>query len=55
VKEQRSLAQKQALLAKKQGLEADNSHLGNHLILLWDDPNRVPPKAQDHKLKVGTA
>jgi hypothetical protein len=32
---------------KKQRLSAENDgdemHLGNHLVLLWDDPNRVPP------------
>ncbi len=32
---------------KKQRLAADNDgdemHLGHHLVLLWDDPNRVPP------------
>lgn len=29
---------------KEQRLAADNDkHLGNHLVLLWDDPNRVPP------------
>ena len=29
---------------KEQRFAADNDkHLGNHLVLLWDDPNRVPP------------
>ncbi|MBE9215390.1 hypothetical protein IQ247_22445 [Plectonema cf. radiosum LEGE 06105] len=29
---------------KEQRFVADNDkHLGNHLVLLWDDPNRVPP------------
>jgi vWA-MoxR associated protein C-terminal domain/Effector-associated domain 10/vWA-MoxR associated protein middle region (VMAP-M) 1 len=23
----------------------DEMHLGNHLVLLWDDPNRVPPNS----------
>ncbi|MBD2616325.1 hypothetical protein H6G94_34695 [Nostoc punctiforme FACHB-252] len=29
---------------RKQRLAADHEmHLGNHLVLLWDDPNRIPP------------
>jgi hypothetical protein len=32
---------------KKQRLSAENDgdemHLGNHLVLLWDDPSRIPP------------
>jgi vWA-MoxR associated protein C-terminal domain/vWA-MoxR associated protein middle region (VMAP-M) 1 len=29
---------------KEQRLAADHDmHLGNHLVLLWDDPNRIPP------------
>jgi hypothetical protein len=32
---------------KKQRLSAENEgdemHLGNHLVLLWDDPSRIPP------------
>jgi hypothetical protein len=29
---------------KEQRLAADHEmHLGNHLVLLWDDPNRIPP------------
>jgi vWA-MoxR associated protein C-terminal domain len=29
---------------KEQRLAADHEmHLGNHLVLIWDDPNRVPP------------
>lgn len=29
---------------REQRLAADSDkHLGNHLVLLWDDPNRVPP------------
>jgi hypothetical protein len=27
--------------------ESNPSHLGNHLTLLWDDPNRLPPELQD--------
>lgn len=51
VKKQRVSAQKKYLIAKKQALEIDSSnHLGNHLVLLWDDPNRVPPN-QKHKLE----
>lgn len=35
-----------AIRLKKQRQSAeddDEMHLGNHLVLLWDDPNRVPP------------
>ncbi|MBW4586972.1 MAG: hypothetical protein KME33_17525 [Aetokthonos hydrillicola CCALA 1050] len=29
---------------REQRLAADDEmHLGNHLVLLWDDPNRIPP------------
>lgn len=29
---------------REQRLAVDNEmHLGNHLVLLWDDPNRIPP------------
>ncbi|AFZ01295.1 hypothetical protein [Calothrix sp. PCC 6303] len=31
---------------KEQRLAADHEmHLGNHLVLLWDDPNRIPPNS----------
>jgi hypothetical protein len=30
---------------REQRLAADSDkHLGHHLVLLWDDPNRIPPK-----------
>jgi hypothetical protein len=36
-----------AIRLKKQRQSAENEgdemHLGNHLVLLWDDPNRIPP------------
>jgi len=39
--------QELSIRLKKQRLAAENDgdkmHLGNHLVLLWDDPNRVPP------------
>lgn len=39
--------QELSIRLKKQRLAAENDgdqmHFGNHLVLLWDDPNRVPP------------
>jgi hypothetical protein len=39
--------QELSIRLKKQRLAAeidgDQMHFGNHLVLLWDDPNRVPP------------
>ncbi|MGB3656239.1 MAG: hypothetical protein WBA41_34195, partial [Rivularia sp. (in: cyanobacteria)] len=33
-----------ATRVKEQRFAADrDQHLGNHLVLLWDNPNRVPP------------
>lgn len=36
LKEQRKSAEK----------ERDEMHLGNYLVLLWDDPNRIPPNPE---------
>lgn len=37
------------LKKRKDAIEQDDNHLGSHLVLLWDDPNRFPPS--DDNLK----
>jgi hypothetical protein len=37
---------------RQEAIQQSDNHLGNHLAILWDDPNRFPPSDDNLKLSV---